>query len=58
MIASEEEVIKHLQMTELKNFLIKWYEPDELRSLSKITLKPVIQLIQSLVRNSSGIDIF
>ena len=57
MIASEEEVIKHLQMTELKNFLIKWYEPDELRRLSKITLKPVIQLIQSLVRNSSGIDI-
>ena len=50
-------LLKAKNITELKNFPIKWYEPDDLRGLSKITLKPVMQLIQPLVSSSSGIDI-
>ena len=50
-------MLKAKNITELKNFPIKWYEPEDLRGLSKITLKPVMQLIQPLVSSSSGIDI-
>ena len=45
-----ESLLKAKNITELKNFPVKWYEPDELCGLSKITLKPVMQLmIQPLV---------
>ena len=50
-------LLKAKNITELKNFSVKCYEPDELRGFSKITLKPVMQLIQPLVSSSSGIDI-
>ena len=50
-------LLKATNVTELKNFPVKWYEPDELCGLSKITLKPVMQLLQPLVSSSSGIDI-
>ena len=50
-------LLKATNITELKNFPVKWYESDELCGLSKITLKPVMQLIQPLVSSSSGIDI-
>ena len=35
-------LLKTKNIIELKNFPIKWYEPDELRGLSKIALKPVM----------------
>ena len=50
-------LLKAKNITELKNFSVKCYEPDELRGFSKITLKPLMQLIQPLVSSSSGIDI-
>ena len=38
-------LLKARNITVLQNFPIKRYEPDELCSLSKITLKPVMELI-------------
>ena len=38
-------LLKARNITVLQNFPIKGYEPDELCSLSKITLKPVMELI-------------
>ena len=34
--------LKAKSITELKNFSVKWYEPDEMHGLSKITLKSVM----------------
>ena len=51
-------LLKAKNITELKNFSIKWYEPDEVCGLSKIILKPVMQLTQPFsLSSSSGIDI-
>ena len=54
-ILRQRSLLKAKNIPELKNFPIKWYKPDELCELFKITLKPTMQLIHPLVSSRSRI---